>query len=157
MNLITEALSKFKNSEPVFIATLSEDKSSVKFVPENPYVPNPQDYTDPIDVLIAEQFRESFNRDDKRFVCNLDYMDVWRHIRDTLVDVYEQHSEAKKPRQTSLYKWLEYISYNEGFVHLYRYLAENANERFRFDGDANNPHVKNFLAILELMKEKYEK
>jgi sulfur relay (sulfurtransferase) DsrC/TusE family protein len=154
---------KFGCSEPVFDAQLSDDQNEVVFVVRNKYKPNDVGVTDPVEQMMIRCYREEFSRSDRRFV-KTDYIaNVHHEIVKQLREFYAIYSPLKNPSQSRLYRWLyrEVDVYNssllDGLVYLYRYIKSNENENGRFDGGKENPHVKNALAILEKMKEKYAK
>jgi hypothetical protein len=84
--------------------------------------------------------------------------DIHNNLRNFLVNA----SPLKNPQQSKLYKWfvdrstMETLAWREGMIALYRYLHQHVDSRFRFDGGSDNQHAKNYIIILEKMKEKYE-
>jgi hypothetical protein len=155
MNELDKIASTFGQSEPVFVIT-SEDSShsELRFTVKNKYEPSLTD--DPLYNLIAGTFSEYLDKGRKRFEGSVStdraYASLIQYIRATILN----YSPLKNPKQSKLYKWLgeynpAYKDSSEGFIALYRYIVNSGIGDTR---DHTNPHAKNVIAILELMKEK---
>jgi len=156
MTELDDIAAKFGTSEPVFKVSL-DSSGKLRFEVKNEY--KPQESDDPVYTLIASTFSEHLDKHSKRFEARVDieraYANIINHIRQVVVNA----SPLKNPKQSKLYKWLcerDPVYHNPssaGFIALYRYVVANGIEEIR---DDTNPHAKNVIAILELMREKYE-
>ena len=152
----------FGESEPIFKVDASNNRQCIRLDVLNPYTPTLINNKDPVENLMIEYYSErvsaACNKFEKVNTCDRVYFSMIGCIRST----FTRYSPLKNPRQSKMFKWLYKIEnqyntpYSDGLVMLYRYIKNNQNSGGRFDGDNNNPHVKNILAILERMKEKYE-
>ena len=156
MTELDKIADSFGVSVPVFKITL-DGSGDLRFDLKNKYqVP---DSEDPVYKLVAETYNESLNKNKRRFERSHDCARAFGGMMSTIRQVTINASPLKNPKQTRLYKWLsEYNSVyhnpsSVGFIALYRYIMNNGIEETR---DNTNPHAKNVLAVLELMREKYE-
>lgn len=162
---IDEVVSKIPTSKPIFVAQPSDN--DIYFELKDKQLVDTDSFTDPVDQLIAATVTETFekNRDRKksRFVRSCRTDGIFQKIGTVVIAVYEKHCGLKNPRQSRTYKWL-YSACNSindeqynGIVALYRYIAKNTDVHSRrFDGQLDQAHANNVLAILEKMRNKYE-
>lgn len=157
MKLLKEVTKQFGVSKAVFIATVDENDSHISFDLKETYKPQPGHFDDPIAKLLASKYQETFDKTLKKFVHSFNYEHIYKDIMKDITLFYVEHTDLKNPKQSRLYKWLALAYTNEmkhpaseGFIALYRYIHGQGGI-----GD-NDMTVENVLAILELMKEKYE-
>jgi hypothetical protein len=154
---LEEVTKQFGTSEPVFVGKLAHKNSTIDFQLKHKYYPDANNYTDPVAQLLASHFSEYFDRSLKRFVHSFQFNQIYEIITDSVKEFYTEHAKLKNPRQSILYKWLVTMDNkhnhpaSEGFIGLYRYIHTNAGEFCEDD-----TVIQNAIAILELMKEKYE-
>jgi len=157
VNILKEVAKQFDVSKPLFVAIVDEDDGSIQFQLKEVYRPNPKAFADPIAKLLCHKYQETFDKDLKRFVHSFNFEYAYKDIMKDITLFYIEHTNLKNPKQSRLYKWLD-LSYtndmrhpaSEGFIALYRYIHGNGGI------GSNDMTVENVLAILELMKEKYE-
>ena len=146
----------FGSSEPVFKIS-AQGSTSLYFDVKNQYVPI--ETNDPVQKLMAASWHESLNKQKGRFEPRVDIEGTYRKILSAIGSVIVGSSPLKNPKQSRLFKWFNNQStmYNDtlsvGYIALYRYIIANGIKENR---DNANPYAKNVLAILELMREKYE-
>jgi hypothetical protein len=160
MSLILENIAAtFGVSEPIFKAELMYNGDQVEFSLKNPYRPNVQELLDPVAKILAHEYRESLDRRNKCFKHEISFESAYGRISNKMIEFYVEFSPLKNPKQSKLYKWLCTVNgrynhpSNEGFIALFRYIHGH---KLSMIGNKDNGHVKNVLAILEMMKEKYE-
>lgn len=160
MNILKDIAETFSVSKPVFTAELDPDGTQVNFIVERvqvPFCPEEQVVTDPVIRLVGSRFSQRFETNTRRFVVDIHLPSVYSDIMDTIAEFYRNSSPLKNPTQSRLFKWLKSISPqqyyappSEGFIALYRYIENEG--AHGCDADV----VRNVLAILEMMREKYE-
>lgn len=152
-------LDSFGVSEPTFCMTVGDHGSYLTFDVKKRYKPTVTSEDDPLVILMADNYRESFEKDVKKFIVDVRESVIYELVLTEIIKFYEKNSGAKKPRQSKTYKWIASMvrgyhhPSSEGFIALYRYIERN--DSFRFTADAT-AHRNNVLAILEIMREKYE-
>lgn len=150
MKILEEMAKQFSVSEPVFTADLTYSGTCIDFRVKDPYKPNQLVLEDPIAKLIAKRYQETLRGD--CFVQVTHIQSVYNDIIDGIIHFYEMRAPLKNPTQSRLYKWLRSMEdrYNHpsavGFIGLYRYITR----------PMTADDVQNVLAILEMMREKYE-
>jgi hypothetical protein len=157
VKLLKEVANQFGVSKAVFKAAFEEGNTHIEFELKEQYRPQPGHFDDPIAKLLASKYQETFDKTLKRFVHNFSFENIYKDIMKDITLFYIEHTDLKNPKQSRLYKWLD-LSYtnqmkhpaSEGFIALYRYIHGNGGI------GRNNMTVENVLAILELMREKYE-
>lgn len=153
IKLIADVASKFGVSKPIYCGNISRDGDEVSFRLKKEYVPTNPCPTDPIGDLVAKSYTENLHHDRAKFIQTTHLPSVYKDIMTCFLEFFEDRAPLKNPRQSKVYKWLKTMQngYNhpsgEGFIALYRYL----NKPNPVDAD-----LQNVLAILELMREKYE-
>lgn len=159
MRLLKEVAKQFGVSRAVFECSFSndEDATSLEFSLKESYKPHVSHFDDPVAKLLATKYSETYDKTLRKFVHSFSYEQIYKEIMKTITLFYVEHTDLKNPKQSRLYKWLD-LSYTnemkhpaaEGFIALYRYI-------YNYGEACNNSMtVENVLAILELMKEKYE-
>jgi hypothetical protein len=159
VKLLEEVAKQFGTSEPIFVATFSGgDAEEINFELKNEYRPQPGLFQDPIAKLLASKYQERFDQKLKKFVHYFEFKSIYKtNIVGNIQKFYLEHTDLKNPKQSRLYKWLDTMDnqYNhpasEGFIGLYRYIVDSGGA-----DKCGNASIQNVLAILELMKEKYE-
>lgn len=157
MKELDDMAATFGVSEPVFTISVHSGSGDLQFDVKNEY--RPAESMDPVYNLMAGTYSERLAKEQRRFEANVDTNMVYDRIVDTIRRVVVNASPLKNPRQSKLYKWLceRDPMYNNpstvGFIALYRYIIA---EHLQDAVDSENPHAKNVLAVLELMREKYE-
>jgi hypothetical protein len=152
---LQEIAKQFEVSKPIFEASLGYEGSRVEFTLKKTYRPNLAEFSDPVAKLVARRYQEVFKSNEQRFVHNIQMDCVYGDVIDIIIAFYELNSNLKNPKQSKLYKFLSstYIKYDhpsaEGFIALYRYIKKPLFGSLPDD-------KKNVLAILEMMREKYE-
>ncbi len=160
---VREITSKFPVSRPVFVA--KGDECSLYFDVKSMAYIDLSLIQDPVEKKIAESCTESLLKTSNgfQFVRNCHARSVYMQIVNTVKLVYEKNCGLKQPRQSRMYRWLDSV-YNmdthescEGFVALYRYIAQQTNNvGTRYDGTLTKVHADNVIAVLEKMRNKYE-
>jgi hypothetical protein len=157
MSELDDIAATFGVSEPVF--TVEIRNRDLHFNCKKQYTPYINS-NDPINVLVANYYYEHLNAHKGCYEATVSiervYIDIVTMVRRVAINT----SHLKNPKQSKLHKWLctQYTGYHNeqsaGFIALYRYLMNNNLADCR---DKNNPHAKNVIGILEMMREKYEK
>ena len=155
MSELDDIAATFGSSEPVYVVTL-DNRGDLDFTVKNQYSPKRTD--DPVQALLVEGWREWLDKSSGRFMVSVNIEGAYNRIVETVEQVMVNSSALKNPKQSRLYKWLQTPGrYNgptsEGFIALYRYIMDNGIKENR---NNTNPYAKNVIAILELMREKYE-
>ena len=152
---------KFGTSEPVFKIYIEDDGSRLEFYLKNTYKPDVTNSDDPVEHVVANHYRENYNYNTRSFHKEV-HLDAARAIMFTSVyNFFLAFSKFKNPKQSNLGRWLavEYNSHyqidgvHDGIIALYRYIKNNRLELKTKD----DPSVQNVMAILEMMRQKYEK
>lgn len=159
---LKEIHNKFGHSKAIFRKTHNDGKS-ITFECSGKYDPKSADldHSDPAVKMMVECYSEYFDK--QSLYEALDNSGrVLQNMFFAIKEAFLYASPLKNPQQSKLYKWLEFGTINhpnnrEGIVALYRYMAKNTDSSRRFEGGPNNPHAKNLVAILEKLKEKYER
>ena len=167
---VDKFVSEIPVSRPIFQGTLS--KGNISFDTRSTADINVDFYEDPIDKLIVENSSEHFRYDTydplmSKFARTGNFASVYSKIMNTVLKVYSHSCGLKNPKSSVMYKWLD-ESYSSaprnnadlepGFIALYRYICKNADVTSRrFEGQIDQKHAKNILAILSKMKEKHER
>jgi hypothetical protein len=154
MKLLDEIADQFGTSSPVFEAIINNDNQWVEFRLKTVYKPNIKMIVDPVAKVVAQHYQEKI--EGRKIVQCTDTDGAYRDIMEELADFYKNYSPLKNPKQSTLYKWLSRMEreYNhpaaEGFIKLYRYLHDDRSPT------TSERTANNILAILELMREKYD-
>jgi hypothetical protein len=155
VKILEDIAKQFAVSKPVFVAEMHDEGEAVYFVVNSIPAYDADSFEDPVTKMIARRFSQSFNANERRFVRTTHTGGVYYDIVDSISSFYEEHSQLKNPKQSRLYKWLRSVNYDhtaaEGFIALYRYIAKH-DTGIRCSPDV----IANTLAILEMMREKYE-
>ena len=156
MSELDEIAASFGVSKPIFVARMSSDNRTIQFDLKERYTPPASD--DPVTTLMAEYYSEFLNVDKRCITASTSPDRVFSEIKGYIKQFVVRTSPLKNPKQAKLFKWLNDGSfvYNDassvGFIALYRYIMNNG---IMHTKEKNNPHVKNVVAILELMREKH--
>jgi hypothetical protein len=161
VNELESIAATFGSSVPVF-KIKATGGGELEFSLKNQYSPHDHITDDPVQKLLAEQWRESLNKSRGCYDVHISIESAYRTILEIVREAMLNASPLKNPKQSRLYDWLQKhptssIGYNSalsvGFIALYRYIIRYNIVTTR---DEDNPHAKNVIAILELMREKYE-
>ena len=155
----------FSVSKAVFIGAKAEG-GDIEFTVKTPYDPMSAklDHTDPVVKRMVESYSENFNRYEGRYNLNSCKDRVWGIILRALSTAYINASPLKNPIQSKTYKW--FVNdidrhgddrLREGLLELYRYVITHTTGEFRFYNGSDNPHAKNLVAIVEKLRDKYER
>lgn len=153
-------------SKAVFSAELGNQ--NLYFHVKNPLVLNPDDYSDPLESLIVKLNSESFSRGPGILPRHTRYCSpgtVLSNIKSTLIKIYERNCGLKNPKLSAVHKFIRNVelrntsSVINGLVLLYRYAGINCNDKKMLAGGygIDEPHIKNIIAILNKMKDKYDR
>ena len=148
----------FGTSEPIFVISL-DNSGDLDFKVKNKYVP-PKDHDDPVVAAVANVYTETLDKRAQRFISSIDTRKAYGNMIRVIRDIVLNANPLKNPKQSRLFKWLcdGNTMYNnsqcsDGFVALYRYICSVDIVHTRSHTD---PHAMNVIAILELMRKKYE-
>ena len=151
--MLEDIANSFNNSRPIYVGRIVDGR--VIFELKEVYRPV-HSMHDPVYHLMAESFSETLDKPQKKFKTNMNLRGIYERMVDEILQFYYMHSQTKKPKQSMLYKWIKTVKDNindpaaEGMVALFRYIFNN-------DGaNCNDKTSQNVMAILELMKEKYD-
>jgi hypothetical protein len=161
-NDLNRLASEFSASKPVFKIELKYKATYIEFNLKDKYDPKQDATDDPVSQLLASHWYENYDRDSRCFTPTVDTQKAYGVIVDKVTEFYVENSELKNPNQSKLYKWLRTQPGNQGyncptgdgFIALYRYINNNGLQEKCYG--VENEHVKNVIAILELMRNKYE-
>ena len=152
MTELDEIVETFGVSEPVF-KIVATAYGELEFKVKNEYTPPVGD--EPVSTLLATYYRESLDKYNRCFEKAVNVEGAYSNITSTIRQFALNASPLKNPKQSKLYKWLcsRDITHKNpsapGFIMLYRYIITH-------NIGTTGPHAKNVIAILELMREKYE-
>jgi hypothetical protein len=155
MNEIATIADSLGSSKPIF--KIIHKDGDLRFNLKDRY--SPPDSTDPVHQLVVSQYSESLDKVGKRYIPNVDTSYVYSIMKEKIQNVVKNCIPLKNPKQSKLYRWLYsgFPGYHEDasaiVISLYRYIVNN---NLVGSTDAANPHAKNVIGILELMREKYE-
>ena len=162
LEYVKQVANSFPVSRPVFVA--QSDERNLYFNLKCKTRIESSNIEDPIVRRIANCCTENLRKTDTgfEFVMECNAAAVYMHIVNTVKIVYERNCGLKQPRQSRMYKWIDssYEGYNheshEGFIALYRYIAQHATITSRYNGHLDKVHADNVIAVLERMRNKYE-
>jgi hypothetical protein len=154
--IINGYINKFGNSKPIF-KVVKEYGTELRLRPKDPYKPDPSGITDPIELAIIDRYSEYYDKTTRQYKNDISGQRIYDEIVRAMLNFYQTYSPLKSPRQSKTYKWLSYMDrkYNDkssaGIIYLWRYGREHN------PSSKTNPHAINMLAILEKMREKYDR
>lgn len=157
MEKLSAAIATLSHSEPTFRVSIEKEYVIIKLKHKYTHVTMPHD--DAITALAKQCSSEGYNTLDRTFRNTTTPNVMYTLLITEVFGFFVNKSPLKNPRQSHMYRWLaglRGLGYNhrtsEGMLALYQYIYDNKLSSVH-RGDAR---VKNVLAILELMKEKYE-
>lgn len=163
---LLEIFDKLGQSKAVFVGKRNSS-GDIEFETQAQYSPHDEDIErDAVSELILDNYTEHFDKHMGRFVKQSACINnATRHMYSAIKKAYINASPLKNPQQSKLWKWMDCdnmsrtLERREGLIALYRYVVGSVSDTrdFRFDGGPDNVHAKNLVAILEKMKEKYER
>jgi len=158
--MLNDYISKLGNSRPIFKLNVERNKERIDSNLVSEYSPEP-DPNDPIDYLVCAHYRENLR--DNSYVKDFDQIkkSVLSDIKGEMKRFIDQHGGFKNAKQSAIYRFMN--TYNtpvpamDGLVYLYRYckslgMATNGT----FPLGVEQKHIDNILAIIELMRSKFE-
>jgi hypothetical protein len=162
MKTIKDIFDSHGVSPSVFKATMQknlDDKiTTIRFEVLQPYKPSPTS-TDPVEIMVCRSYKEYYSSHDKKIIKQQDYKrDALDNIISHISSIFKKNSGLKSPEMSKNYKFIRKMNHvpEIGVLSLYRYLYQNLS-----DDEANkliqDVHVKNFIAILDKMRQKYDK
>lgn len=166
MNELEKIAETFGQNRPIFEGRIAGSDIVFTVKPEYAYDPAAQDYNDPIAAVMAAHYNQYLSVGEKRYHKHISLDSVYGQILGYFLKYVENSSELKNPRQTKLYKWLVKLEANQhspvmpGFIALFRYsrsVHTFSDVESKGILRSDDPHVKNVIGILELMRAKYER
>lgn len=163
MKKLREYTLDFKVSRPIFDLQISTngDTVSVQHVGD-PYNAKKDPVSgDFLSELVSESYSESFDIKKGSYYMNRD--DITKRamhiIRNRISCFVEKNLEMRNPRLSKLYRWTYRCmptndEFNDILIMLYGYFRSFTDSSMR---GYNPEHIKNGIAILEAIMEKYEK
>jgi len=115
--------------------------------------------------LIVRRYCETFSLDEGKFRISKEEIarSAMSDIRSSVTKFLEHNLGMRSPKQSKVYRWA-YRSlpnnkeFNDVLVILYKYMRTFCNEDMRaLTVENKDEHIKNTVAILEAMQEKYDK
>lgn len=175
MRELRDIANTFIPSRPVFRLSLDNDHRNPVIEinidkPEFSNKPEVGTFTpgveDSIRDIVVENFQETFSFEKGVFSINIDTIvdRSMQDIRNSISNFVEKNLEMRSPTQSKLYKWtrrsMPNSSYFNGIlISLYKYLRTFCDDRMKSAAIGSNPeieaHIKNAIALLEAMEEKY--
>ena len=160
-SVFEEIASKFGVSKAIFGVGLdTNDSSRINIYVKNPYSPSIDIKADgdPLERLVASVYRERYDNVSMKFEHAFSGDDAYYTIISDMIKTYKEISPLKNPKQSKLFRWLHSVPKSitnnpsaQGFIGLYRYIRTNRTHMRR-----GSEHASNVLAILEMMRHKYE-
>jgi len=159
MSQLLDMVENFKVSRPVFALKVNSDNVEVKkVIHEYRPQPIPGDY---LSELVCGNFKERFSPREGSF--HIDISEIvsisMQEIRSSIPKFIEKNLEMRNPRQSKLYRW-DYRNMpnsselNDVLIMVYKYLRSFSDS----DMKANDPnHTNNAIALLDAIKDKYER
>lgn len=167
MTELYELTKDFKVSRPVFSLTLRQDGDKIATSePLYKYEPKPIE-GNILSEMVCSAFYERFDIDSGRFTTDTEEIAdrVMQDIRCQIANFLEENLEMRSPTQSKVYRWF-YRSmpndtyFNDMIVKVYKYMRQFTHSNMReIDASSgeNNAQIKNIIALLEAIMEKYEK
>ena len=163
MKQVRDIVEKFSTSRPIFKLKVDEEGDDVSAYTASPihqFIPEDRDC--PVTQLVNNNYQERFTLSQKQYTIDKQqiYRDSVSEIRSKIRTFLYKNLEMKNPSQSKVYKWADrYMpqteEFNEIVLSLYKYMSTFCGPDMR--ADRSNPHVKNTIALLEAMQEKYDK
>lgn len=162
MRILEELAKNFSNSGPCFALTVLKD-SIMLDDPINRYIP-PTDTSDILQNAVNAHYREIFDFHDGKFTYSSKSIaeSTYYYINRDMLVFLKAHLACKAPTNTKLYKYIDHVTYDkvqqsEPLILLWKYIKPfSMNDNFQVK-ETNKVHANNVIAILEAMREKYEK
>lgn len=156
MRTIADIQDTLGTSKMVFKANL-RDNDTIRFELVDTYKPIVTS-DDPIEKLVVVHYSEYFDRDRMAMVKKDTTSSVMDSIRERIRSLYSAQSKLKNPSASKMYKFLYRYPFNEATaISLYRYLAPFTTNDSFLPEYKESVHAKNFMLILEKLKETHEK
>lgn len=161
--LILEEMKDFKNTEPIFVIKLSSDCEDIILSPIKKYMPTPKQ-DNVLSELACKNYSESFRVSDYEvgYVYRTgDMVSACRSdIRKSVCQFLDKNLGLRNPRQSKLYRWA-YRDMPEAadnsILQFYKYIKPYCNDNMELKDTADKGHIANAIALIELIRGKYEK
>ena len=153
-------IDKFGNSRPIFKLEVTGSKTRVESRLVSHYLPN-FDNSDALAALVAQCYEENLVGDafEKNYeAITRDSMSQIKLVASHFITV---HGGYKNARQSAVFRFLGTYTLpdeaNRGLVYLYVYMKSlNMEDNGWFPAGTDDKHIDNIIAILELMRSKFE-
>lgn len=167
---IKDEIASLGVSKPVYRLSAADDNCTINFTLKNRYQPPKANTV--LEHMVRSNYSESFNKSESRFVASTKLSSVYRIASESVLRLYIKASPLKNPHLGGTYKWLRYnihessSTFADGILSLFSYALDNCARDengecditdFRFDKGKENPHLKNIAAILDKIRETYER
>ena len=167
---MTELLALTKRlsiSRPVFNIVMSRNNQSINadtYSPVYKYRPEAQE-DEILYQLIVKSYRENFSVAAQRFIINEEEIAgrAMGSIRSSVCSFLEKNLEMKNPKQSKVWRWAYRNmpvtrEFEDTLVMVYKYMRTICNDSMRVNiVHQKEDHVKNVIAILAALQEKYDK
>ncbi len=166
MTELLEIARTFKTSQPVFWLTLAENRNKI-YASESIYKYEPQtEEGNLLSEIVCSHYTERFDIENNRYV--IDHEDIADRamcdIRNCIASFLEENLEMRSPTQSKVYRWFNHrmpqdTYFNDMMVKVYKYMRQFTDHKMRelnASSGENNPQIKNIIALLEAIMEKYE-
>ena len=157
--MIDKYIVELGNSRPIFKLNVNFKKDDIYSTLIETYEPQ-ADPNDPISILVCDRYLESL--DGNRFRTNCDEIKkgVYRDIKSEMCKFINNFGGFKNAKQSAIFRFMG--AYNtpvlleDGLVYLYRYTKSLGMASGHFPAGTDQKHIDNILAIIELMRSKFE-
>lgn len=165
---MTELLSRTANlgtSRPIFELQL-RDNGSISInenYPVHKFTVESKD-GEILQELVASHYREQFNKLSGTFYVDKEGVarSCMNSIRDTMSLFLEKNLNMRSPKQSKIYRWTYRAmphtrEFEDVLVMVYKYMRTFCNSSMIAYTENKEEHVKNTIALLEALQEKYGK
>jgi hypothetical protein len=159
--LLTDVL---KVSRPIFSLKIDRDGSRINAFTHRPihqYRPLPEE-NNVLSELVVEHYRETFSVRNGEFTIDQEEIikNVMSDMRRSIPKFLEKNLGMRSPTQSKIYRWTyrnlpETDYFNSIVISLYKYMRTFCDENM-LASPGKQDHIKNTIALLEAMQEKYE-
>lgn len=160
MKELRELTKDFGTSRPIFRLTnhYSKDRISVTVCEEHKYSPEKEE-GNILSEIVCQEYEEKFSISSKEFQVNTGEIahKAMRVIREAMTDFLDKNLEMRNPKQSKVYRWY-YRSlpnnddFNDILVMVYKYMRTFCGPDMKA---SNIEHIKNTVALMEAIMEKY--
>lgn len=160
MKQLLELTREFGVSRPIFKLTNDDSRDGIRarISEEHKYRPTPEE-GNILSELVCAEYEENFFMSDKQFQVDPSHVAhrAMRVIKDAMTDFLDKNLEMRNPRQSKVYRWY-YRSlpndndFNDILVMVYKYMRTFCDADMKA---SNIEHIKNTVALMEAIMEKY--